>query len=448
MNGQKPIVAIVGRPNVGKSTLFNRIIGWNKTIVEDIPGVTRDRVYEDTRWKEKEFTLVDTGGLSLGEDDEDYSLIKEQIDVAISEADLVVMLFDGQDGVLPQDSEIVRYLRKTEKKVIYAVNKVDHGNIKQVLKTYEFYGTGTDEFMAISALHNKNIYELVEQIASGIEASAEPEEESGESEETRIAVVGKPNVGKSTLVNRILGEHRLITSPTPGTTRDPVDSIYERDGKKYVFIDTAGIRRKARINALVEKHSVFRAIRSIERAHIVLLMIDGQEGPTHHDSRLAELVKDRNRGLIILLNKWDLAPEDIADPQDIEEITKERLVGVDYAPVLTISALTGKKVGRIFDVVERVESNFRKKLPTGKLNRFLEDLTKRHPPPVYRRKEIKLFYISQPFTAPPTFTIFTNSAKGIPENYRRFLENQLRTYGDFEGVPLKLLFRDREGKEV
>ena len=448
MNGQKPIVAIVGRPNVGKSTLFNRIIGWNKTIVEDIPGVTRDRVYEDTRWKEKEFTLVDTGGLSFGEDDEDYSLIKEQIDVAISEADLVVMLFDGQDGVLPQDSEIVRYLRRTEKKVVYAVNKVDHGNIKQVLKTYEFYGTGTDEFMAISALHNKNIYELVEQIASCIGAPGQPEEESEESEETRIAVIGKPNVGKSTLVNRILGEHRLITSPTPGTTRDPVDSIYEKDGKKYVFIDTAGIRRKSRINALVEKHSVFRAIRSIERAHIVLMMIDGQEGPTHHDSRLAELVKNRNRALIILLNKWDLAPEDIADPKDIEEITKERLVGVDYAPVLTISALTGKKVGKIFDVVERVESNFRKKLPTGKLNRFLEDLTKRHPPPVYRRKEIKLFYISQPFTAPPTFTIFTNSAKGIPENYRRFLENQLRTYGDFEGVPLKLLFRDREGKEV
>ncbi len=447
MNGQKPIVAIVGRPNVGKSTLFNRIIGWNKTIVEDIPGVTRDRVYEDTRWKEKEFTLVDTGGLSLGEDDQDYSLIKEQIDVAISEADLVVMLFDGKDGVLPQDSEIVRYLRKTEKEVIYAVNKIDHGNIKQVLKTYEFYGTGTDDFMAISALHNKNIYELVEQIASRIETYEEPEE-SEEPGETRIAVIGKPNVGKSTLVNRILGEHRLITSPTPGTTRDSVDSVYEKDGKKYVFIDTAGIRRKSRIDAPVEKHSVFRAIRSIERAHIVLLMIDGQEGPTHHDSRLAELVKGRNRALIILLNKWDLAPEDIADPKEIEEIIKEKLIGVNYAPVLTISALTGKKVGKIFDAVGRVEENFRKKISTGKLNRFLEELTKRHPPPVYRRKEIKLFYISQPFTAPPTFTIFTNSAKGIPENYRRFLENQLRQYSDFEGVPLRLLFRDREGKDV
>ena len=447
MNVQKPIVAIVGRPNVGKSTLFNRIIGWNKTIVEDIPGVTRDRVYEDTRWKEKDFTLVDTGGLSLGEDDQDYSLIKEQIDVAISEADLVVMLFDGRDGVLPQDSEIVRYLRKTEKKVIYAVNKIDHGNIKQVLKTYEFYGTGTDDFMAISALHNKNIYELVEQIASCIGTYGQPEE-SEESGETRIAVIGKPNVGKSTLVNRILGEHRLITSSTPGTTRDSVDSVYEKDGKKYVFIDTAGIRRKSRIDAPVEKHSVFRAIRSIERAHIVLLMIDGQEGPTHHDSRLAELVKGRNRALIILLNKWDLAPEDIADPKEIEEIIKEKLPGVNYAPVLTISALTGKKVGKIFDAVGRVEENFRKKISTGKLNRFLEELTKRYPPPVYRRKEIKLFYISQPFTAPPTFTIFTNSAKGIPENYRRFLENQLREYSDFEGVPLKLLFRDREGKEV
>jgi len=448
MNGQKPIVAIVGRPNVGKSTLFNRIIGWNKTIVEDIPGVTRDRVYEDTRWKEKEFTLVDTGGLSLGEDDQDYSLIKEQIDVAISEADLVVMLFDGRDGVLPQDSEIVRYLRKTEKKVIYAVNKIDRGNIKQVLKTYEFYGTGTDDFMAVSALHNKNIYELVEQIASCIETSGQPEEESEESEETRIAVIGKPNVGKSTLVNRILGQRRLITSSTPGTTRDSIDSICEKDGKRYVFIDTAGIRRKSRIDAPVEKHSVFRAIRSIERAHIVLMMIDGQEGPTHHDSRLAELIKGRNRALIILLNKWDLAPEDIADPKEVEEVTKEKLPGVDYAPVLTISALTGKKVGRIFDVVERVESNFKRKISTGKLNRFLEDLTKRHPPPVYRRKEIKLFYISQPFTAPPTFTIFTNSAKGIPENYRRFLENKLREYADFEGSPLRLLFRDREGKEV
>ena len=448
MNGRKPIVAIVGRPNVGKSTLFNRIIGWNKTIVEDIPGVTRDRVYEDTRWKEKEFTLVDTGGLSLDEDDRDYSLVREQIDAAISEADLVVMLFDGRDGVLPQDSEIVRHLRKTEKEVIYAVNKIDHGNIKQVLGTYEFYGTGTDDFMAISALHNKNIYELVEQIASRVEASGKEEEEPEETAETRIAVIGKPNVGKSTLVNRILGERRLITSPTPGTTRDSVDSVHEKDGRKYVFIDTAGIRRKSRIDAAVEKHSVFRAIRSIERAHIVLLMIDGQEGPTHHDSRLAELVKDRNRGLVILLNKWDLAPEDIAEPKEVEEIIKEKLSGVDYAPVLTISALTGRKVGKIFDAAERVEKNFRRKISTGKLNRFLEDLTKRHPPPVYRRKEIKLFYISQPFTAPPTFTIFTNSAKGIPENYRRFIEKKLREYADFEGTPLRLLFRDREGKDV
>lgn len=448
MQRRRPIVAIVGRPNVGKSTLFNRIIGWNKTIVENIPGVTRDRVYEDTRWREKEFTLVDTGGLELGDDDENLSLVKKQIDIALEEADLVLMVFDGKDGVMPQDSEIVRYLRRTEKKVVYAVNKVDRETSSRALKTYEFYGTGAEDFMAVSALHNRNIYELLDRIAANMQTFEENSEEDPDSEETRIAVIGKPNVGKSTLVNRILGEHRLITSPVPGTTRDCVDSSYERDGKKYVLVDTAGIRRKSRINAPVEKHGVFRAIRTIERADIVLLMIDGQEGPTHHDSRLAELVKSRNRALVVLLNKWDLAPDGIADRREVERITKEKLRAADHAPVLTVSALTGGGVARIFDAVDRVEENFGKKIPTGELNRFLEEMKKRYPPPVHRRKEVKFFYISQPFARPPTFIIFTNSGKGVPENYKRFLENRLREHADFEGVPLKILFRDREGKEV
>ena len=446
MNRRKPIVAIVGRPNVGKSTLFNRIIGWNKTIVENIPGVTRDRVYEDTRWKEKEFTLVDTGGLELGEEDETFSLVRKQIDAALGEADLIVMVFDGKEGIMPRDSEIVGYLRRTRKKVVYAVNKVDRGNEAQTLGTYEFYGTGAGEFLAVSALHNRNIYELMDEIASNIDTFGQGGDVDEET--TRIAVIGKPNVGKSTLVNRILGEQRLITSPVPGTTRDSVDTLYEKDGRKYVLVDTAGIRRKSRINEPVEKHGVFRAIRSIERADIALLMIDGQTGPTHHDSRLAELVTGRNRALVVLLNKWDLAPDDVAEPREIERITRERLRGVDHAPVLTVSALTGRKVGGIFDVVGRVEANFARKIPTGELNRLLEEITARRPPPVYRRKEIKFFYISQPFSRPPTFTIFTNSGKGVPQNYRRFLENQLRERCDFEGTPLKLLFRDREGKEV
>lgn len=448
MQPRRPIVAIVGRPNVGKSTLFNRIIGWNKTIVEDTPGVTRDRVYEDTRWKEKEFTLVDTGGLEFGDDDENLPLVKKQIDVALEEADLVLMVFDGKDGVMPQDSEIVRYLRRTEKKVVYVVNKIDRETSSRALEAYEFYGTGAEDFMAVSALHNRNIYELLDKTAANIETFEESPEEEPDLGETRIAVIGKPNVGKSTLVNRILGERRLITSPVPGTTRDCVDSRYESAGKKYLLVDTAGIRRKSRINAPVEKHGVFRAIRTIERADIVLLMIDGREGPTHHDSRLAELVKSRNRALVVLLNKWDLAPENIAEPQEIERITKETLRAADYAPVLTVSALTGAGVARIFDAVGRVEGNFAKKIPAGELNRFLEEAKKRYPPPVHRGKEIKFFYISQPFARPPTFIIFTNSGKGVPENYRRFLEKRLREHSDFEGVPLKILFRDREGKEV
>lgn len=446
MSERKPIVAIVGRPNVGKSTLFNRIIGWNKTIVENVPGVTRDRVYEDTRWKEKEFTLVDTGGLELEDRDETFSLVRKQIDAAVAEADLVIVVFDGKQGAVPQDSEIVGYLRRTGKKALYAVNKVDRGNPAQTLGAYEFYGAGAREVLPVSALHNRNIYELMDEIASNIETFGRG---GGEEEATtRIAVIGKPNVGKSTLVNRMLGEQRLITSPAPGTTRDSVDSLYEKDGRKYVLVDTAGIRRRSRIDEAVERHGVFRAIRSIERADIALLMIDGQGGPTHHDSRLAELVGDRNRALVVLLNKWDLAPDDVAEPREVERMTRERLGGADHAPVLTVSALTGRRVGRIFDLVERVERNFERKIPTGELNRMLEEITTRRPPPVYRRKEIKFFYISQPFTRPPTFTIFTNSGKGVPQNYRRFLENQLRRRCDFEGTPLKLLFRDREGKEV
>ncbi len=447
MTGHKPIVAVVGRPNVGKSTLFNRIIGWNKTIVEDVPGVTRDRVYEDVLWREKIFTLVDTGGLSLNEDDKNYPPIREQIEIALREADLVVMLFDGKDGIMPQDSEIMRYLRRTDRKVICAINKIDRGNLSQTLGTYQFYDSGVENLIAVSALHNRNIYELLERITENI-GTYKPLSEESDDEYTKVAVIGKPNVGKSTLVNKILGEQRLITSPVAGTTRDSVDSVFEREGKKYIFIDTAGIRKKSKIEALVEKHSVFRAIRAIERAHTVLLVIDGQDGPTHQDSRLAELTRDRNRALVILLNKWDLAPEDIKEPKHVDAAVREKIKGSDYAPVLTVSGLTGKRVGRIFDLIEKIEINFRKKISTGKLNRFLQELTKKHPPPVYRKKEIKFFYISQPFSMPPTFTVFTNSAKGIPENYKRFLEHRLREYGGFEGVPLRFFFRDREGRQV
>ncbi len=302
--------------------------------------------------------------------------------------------------------------------------------------------------MHISALHNKNIYELLDNITSKIPTFTEPEDDQEDSDVIRVAVVGKPNVGKSTLINKILSEERLITSPVPGTTRDSIDSYYENNGDKYILIDTAGIRRKSKISFLLERYSVIRAIRTIERADVVLFLIDSEIGPTHHDSRLAQLIKSRNKGSIIILNKWDLAPKEVLELGGIEEITKEKLKVIDYAPVLTISALTGKRVNKIFDKINHVYSNYLKKLPTNELNKFLDKIKLHYSPPVYKGKEIKLFYITQPFNKPPTFIIFTNSSKGIPENYKRYIKNQLRLNYDFEGVPLKIIFRDREGKDV
>ena len=443
---KKPIVAIVGRPNVGKSTLFNRIINWKKAIVEDIPGVTRDRIYEDTEWKNKKFTVVDTGGLEPHSDELNHSLIKEQVDIALEESDLILCLFDGNDGLLPQDYEIIDYLRKTNKETIYLINKIDHE--KHESKTYEFHKLGIKDFIHISALHNKNIYELLDILISKLNDHEYLDEETDDSDKIKIAVIGKPNVGKSTLINHILSEDRLITSPIPGTTRDAVDSYYEKDDQKYILIDTAGIRRKSKINFLIERYSVIRAIRTIERSDIVLFLVDSQIGPTHHDSRLAQLIKSRHKGSIILLNKWDLAPNEVLEINDIEEITKDKLKVVDYAPVITISAITGKRVNRIFEKIQHVYSNYVKKLPTNELNKFLEQIKLKYSPPVYKGKEIKFFYMTQPFIKPPTFIIFTNSSKGIPENYRRYIERELRRNYDFEGVPIKLIFRDREGKDV
>ena len=443
---KKPIVAIVGRPNVGKSTLFNRIIDWNKAIVEDIPGVTRDRIYEDTEWNHKKFVVVDTGGLEPLSDDFNHSLIKEQVDLAIEEADLIMFVLDGNDGLIPQDYEIIDYLRKTHKEILYVINKIDHE--KHEPNIYDFHKLGITDFFHISALHNKNIYELLDEVTSKLGKYDDTEDLSKDSDKIRIAVVGKQNVGKSTLINQILEEDRLITSPVPGTTRDAVDSYYERDGEKYILIDTAGIRRKSKISFLIERYSVIRAIRTIERADIVLFLVDSQVGPTHHDSRLAQLIKSRNKGSIILLNKWDLAPKEVLEINDIEEITKDKLKVVHYAPVITISAITGKRVNRIFEKIQHINSNYTQKIPTNQLNKFLEQLKALKSPPVYKGKEIKFFYMTQPFNKPPTFILFTNSSKGIPENYKRFIEKQLRLNYDFEGVPIKLIFRDREGKEV
>lgn len=441
----KPLVAIIGRPNVGKSTLFNRLIRERKSIVEDVPGVTRDRIYADTEWDGREFSLVDTGGFDPSDEEIYPSLIKNQIQIAIEESDLILFVLDGKEGVMPHDRDVVSMLRKVKKPLIFVVNKID--DQKHVQRALEFHRLGIEEFFDISALQGRRINDLLDRIVELLPERRDTGEEDSEEDVIKIAVLGKPNVGKSTLVNKFLGEERLITSPMPGTTRDSIDTFITRDNKNYLLIDTAGIRRKSKITFSVERHSVFRAIRSMERADIALLMIDAQEGPTHQDARLAELISDKGRACIVLLNKWDLVPKEAAETPNIEGILKESLLAVGYAPVIIISAVTGRGVDKIFEKIDTVYQNFSQRISTKRLNNFLQRVIGKTPPPVYKGKDIKFYYISQPLTKQPTFVIFTNEIKGVPENYRRFLETKLREEFPLEGTPVKILFRSERNKD-
>ena len=439
-NTQKPLVAIVGRPNVGKSTLFNNIIEQKKSIVEDVPGVTRDRVYGEAVWKNRVFDIVDTGGLVINPGDDTEEMIKEQVEIALEEADLIIFLMDGRQGVMPGDQDILRYLRSSGKKVLYVINKIDHKNHE--LNSYEFHKLGIDDFLNVSALHNRNTYELLDIIKDSLPESEYAKDYDDDSI-IRISVIGKPNVGKSTLVNAVLGEDRFITSPVPGTTRDAIDSHVEINGKFYSIVDTAGIRRKSKVSELLERYSVIRAIRAMSRSDIVLFMIDASEGPTHHDARLGDLVNNRGKGSVILLNKWDLAPDEARDVDNIEELTLENLKSLKFSPVLKTSALTGKKVNKIFDLVDSVYANYTRKIKTKELNQFLDEIKKKNPPGMHKGKELKFYYITQPYTKPPTFVIFSNAKNKIPDNYKKYIENQLREYFDFSGTPIELIFRTR-----
>ncbi len=437
-----PTVAIVGRPNVGKSALFNRIIKNRKSIVEDIPGVTRDRVYGTAKWKGQEFSIVDTGGLVFHADEEfKQSEILEQIQAAVSEADLLIFVLDHKTGPLPDDKEILNYLRKTGKPVIYVVNKVDHDS--HISDTFEFHSLGIDNLLNVSALHNRNIYELMEEIATALPAYQSIEETTNET--IRISVVGQPNVGKSTLVNQILGEKRVVTSPQPGTTRDAIDSHFQYEGNDYIIIDTAGIRKKSKVKESVERYSVLRAIKAIERSDVVLLMIDGAKGPTHQDGHLSQIIKEKGKASIILINKWDLAPDDVKHKgDDIANLTKEKLPEINYSPVITVSALTGLRVSRIIELVKKVYENHSRKIPTKQLNLFLKEIKKIRSIPSLKGKELKFYYMSQIKASPPTFVIFTNAKEKPPSHYIRFIENRLREKFDFEGTPIRIIFRTRE----
>lgn len=437
----KPLVAIVGRPNVGKSTLFNRITGTQKAIVQDMPGVTRDRLYADADWDGREFQIVDTGGLDPDTKDYFLALVKEQIDVAITEADLIVAVLDGRAGLMPQDKEVIDLLRRTSKPVLYVLNKIDTGAHEK--NQYEFAELGLENLIMISAAHGRNTDELLDKI---VELIPQKEVEFDKDEYIKVSILGKPNVGKSTLLNALLGKDRMITSPVPGTTRDSIDSVIKYHKKDYLFVDTAGIRRKSKIDDRLEQITVSKAIRTIERSDIVLLMIDGQQGPTHQDCRIADLITAHGKGCVILLNKWDLVPPELTQKSGIQNMVSEQLKGVSFAPVIITSAIKGKNIHKIFEKIDTIYENLHKRLNTNNLNNYLQQLTQSTPPPMHKGKQTKIYYISQTGTNPPAFVMFTNRAKGFPDHYKSFIENRLREKYDLEGVPIRLIFRTRKDR--
>ncbi len=442
----KPIVALVGRPNVGKSTLFNRLIGRRQAIVEDTPGTTRDRLYGDTEWNGVPFTVVDTGGLELA-DGEGRPLatasvgflqeIRQQAEVAIAEADVIVMLVDALDGLTPADQDVADVLRRTAKPVLVAANKAESEARRQA--ALEFYALGLGEVFPISALHGTGTGDLLDRIV----ASLPVVEEEEAPEALKIAIVGRPNVGKSSLLNRLLGEERAIVSPIPGTTRDTLDTSLTWEGQPVLLIDTAGIRRRGRIEQGVERYSVLRAIRAIARADVVLLLLDARDLVTAQDAHVAGYILEEMRSVIVVVNKWDLIEKDSHTMDAYTKRIRAELRFLDYVPVLYISALTGQRVHQVLPLARQVYQERLVRIPTGELNRLVEEATLRHPAPHKGGRQLKILYATQAGVDPPTFVFFVNDPRLVHFTYRRFLENQIRQRYRYLGTPLKMVFRPR-----
>ena len=439
-----PLVAIIGRPNVGKSTLFNRILGHRVAIVEDIPGVTRDRNYAEAVYSGRPFTLVDTGGLdpSATSGKSILTQVKAQTEQAIREADILIMLFDGREGVTPLDQEITSLLRRMKKPIFYAINKIDTPKSEPL--TAEFYRLGIKTLYPVSAEHSKGVDELMEAIQPLLPPPSEDEEPKDVAAAApRVAVVGRPNVGKSTLINALLGEDRLVTDATPGTTRDSIDSLVRHDDKTYHFIDTAGIRRRGKIERGVERYSLSRALTAIERCDLAVVVLDATEGIVEQDTKIIGSILKARKGCLILINKWDLRRNDPKAREKTESELRRRLSFIPYAPVLYISALKGTPVKEIFDRIDAIMTAYSNRVSTGALNRAFEKAVASHPPPQRQGRPVKLNYITQAEVRPPTFVIFSNRPEQVKEPYLRYLENFLRQTFDFTGTPLAIRLRKK-----
>jgi len=435
----KPLIAIIGRPNVGKSTLFNRLSEKNKAIVVDEPGATRDRNYAHATWYGKDYTLIDTGGFEPASVETMLTQMREQACLAIDEADIIIFLMDGREGLTPGDREITDILRGIEKPVFFVVNKID--GPKQEAQAYEFYEVGTENVYSISAQHGLGIHELMDDVALHITSPAE--EIPLEERPIRISVIGKPNVGKSSLVNKILGYERTIVNPIPGTTRDAIDTLFDLNGKKYLLVDTAGIRRKSRVSHVLEKYSIVQALKAINRCDIALLVIDAGEGMTEQDAKIAGLTVERSVACIIVVNKWDTIDKDNSTVGDYVRNIRETTKFMDYAPIIFVSALTGQRVTKIFDVIETVLIQYTKRVSTAEINRLVREVLASNPPARHQNRANTFSYVTQVSSAPPTFVFFVREPRAVHFSYRRFLTNRLREAFGFDHSPIKVIFRKK-----
>ena len=434
----KPIVAIVGRQNVGKSTLCNRLSDTRKVIVIDQPGATRDRNYADSNLNGKAFMIIDTGGFEPATSERMLIQMREQTNLAIEEADAIIFLMDGREGLTPSDIEITGLLRKTKKPIFYVANKID--NLKQEDLAFDFYRLGIDRVYTISSQHGLGVGDLLDDV---VEHLPEIPVEEEIDERIRIAVIGKPNVGKSSLINKILGYERTIVNPIPGTTRDAVDTAFDLNDRKYLLIDTAGIRKKSKVSLKLEKYSVIEAIKTLDRCDIALVMIDAQEGVTEQDTKIAGLAYERGVACIIILNKWDLIEKDNSTIGTHVKHVKDSLKYLDFAPIITVSALSGQRLRKVFDLIDNVYDQYTKRVSTSLLNTKLAEFTERLSPPRYRNRPNKINYATQISVRPPTFVFFVREAKAVYFSYERYLANRIHEELGFENTPVRLIFRKK-----
>ena len=437
----RPVVAIVGRPNVGKSTLFNRIAGRRISITEDTPGVTRDRIYAECEWLDNYFTLIDTGGIEPDTTDTIFAQMRIQAEIAIDMADVVLFMVDGKEGATAADTEVSQMLRKAKKEIILVVNKMDRFVNEDNI--YEFYNLGLGEPMAVSSSEALGIGDLLDEIISKFDDTMNRYDED---DSIKIAVIGKPNAGKSSIINRIIGEERVIVSDIPGTTRDAIDTKFERSGKNYTLIDTAGIRKKSKVSLTVEKYSVLRAFTAVERADICILVIDADKGVTDQDVRIAGYSHENNKGMIVVINKWDLIEKDNKTFKEFTDDIRQKLAYASYAPIMTVSALTGQRVNKILDAVDEVYSFRNLRISTGVLNDILTEAVLMNQPATVKGKRLKIFYGTQVAVNPPKFLIFVNDREIVHFSYERYIENKIREGFEYKGTPIVIEFRNRSEK--